>query len=104
MDKIVLDRYTQLKANFPVIKEPRWHDDTIIINANVGVHNKITCIYTKADGERMFPEPLYVSKRTAMKYRPFDMPTAAGGVIKVRAIPIDEFRILEISERSIYAI
>lgn len=99
-----MDRYCQMKANFPAIKEPRWHDDTIVINANVGEHNKVTCIYTKANGERMFPEPLYVSGRTAKKYKPFKMKTAAGGEISMRAIPIDEFKILEISERSIYAI
>lgn len=103
METVVMDRYTQFKANFPAIKEPRFHDNTILIQANVGEHNKIVCIYKKADGTRMFPEPLYVSRRTALKYRPFDMPTAAGGTMKLRAIPISEFKILKISERSLYA-
>lgn len=102
MEEILLDRYTQVKANFPPIKSPRWHDKTLLINANVGDHNKITCIYQNADGERMFPEPLYVSGRTAKKYKPFDMPTKAGGKMRLRAIPISEFKILKISERSLY--
>lgn len=104
LETILMDRYTQFKANFPPIKAPRFHDNTILINANVGMHNKIVCVYQKADGSRMFPEPLYVSERTAKKYKAFDMPTAAGGTFKVRAIPIKEFKILKISERSLYDI
>lgn len=102
MGTIVMDRYTQFKANFPAIKEPRWRDNTILISADIGTHNKVICIYTKADGSRMFPEPLYVSERTAKKYRPFDMPTGAGGIKKLRAIPVHEFQILQISQRSIH--
>lgn len=102
MTTIVMDRYTQFKANFPAIKEPRFHDNTILISANIGIHNKVNCIYTKADGERMFPLPLYISGQTARKYKPFDMPTGAGGIKKLRAIPIHEFQILQISQRSIH--
>lgn len=102
METIVMDRFTQFKANFPPIKEPRFHDNTILINADVADHNKVVCIYQKADGTRMFPEPLYVSRRTAMKYKPFSMTTAAGGSIKLRAIPVKEFKILKISERSLH--
>lgn len=104
LETIVMDRYCQMKANFPAIKSPRWHDDTIVINAAVGEHNKVVCIYTRADGSRMFPEPLYVSGRTAKKYKPFKMMTAAGGEIRMRAVPISEFKILQISERSLHAI
>lgn len=102
LDTIVMDRYTFFKANFPAIREPRWRDKTLLINAAIADHNKIICIYVKADGERMFPEPLYISSRTAKKYRPFDMQTAAGSTIKMRAIPIHEFKILKIAERSIH--
>lgn len=101
LETILMDRYTQFKANFPPIKAPRFHDNTILISANVGTHNKIVCVYQKADGSRMFPEPLYVSERAAKKYKPFKMDTKAGGIIKVRAIPIKEFKILKISERSL---
>lgn len=104
LETIVMDRYTQFKANFPPIKAPRFHDNTLLINANVGMHNKVVCVYLRADGSRMFPEPLYISKRIAIKYKPFDMDTMAGGTIKVRAIPIKEFKILKISERSLYDI
>jgi hypothetical protein len=100
MQEIVMDRYTQFKANFPPIKAPRWHDDTLLIQAAVGDHNKVVCTYTKADGSRMFPEPLYVSGRVARQYKAFKMATAAGGVISVRAIPVHEFKILRINERS----
>lgn len=102
MDTIVMDRFTQFKANFPPIKEPRFHDNTFLIQANVADHNWIKCIYRKADGTEMFPDRLYVSGRTAKKYKAFDMPTKAGGTMKVRAVPIDEFKILKISERSIH--
>lgn len=102
LETIEMDRYTQFKANFPPIKAPRWHDETLLINAKVADHNKIVCTYLRADGTHMFLEPLYVSGRTAKRYRPFKMPTAAGGEISVRAIPIKEFKILKISERSIY--
>lgn len=102
MDTIIMDRYCQFKSNFPVIKEPRWHDNTILINANVGIHNKVVCIYEKADGTRMFPEPLYVSGRIAKKFRPFNMDTMAGGTVKIRAVPIDEFKILKISDKSLH--
>lgn len=102
LETIIMDRYTQFKANFPAVKSPRWHDNTILINAAVADHNKVICLYVKADGERMFPEPLYVSGRTAKKFASFKMATAAGGEISVRAVPIKEFKILKISERSLY--
>lgn len=104
MEEIVMDRYTQFKANFPPIREPRFHDQTILIQADVGMHNKIACTYTKADGTRMFPDPLYISGREAKKYKPFAMPTGAGGTIMIRAIPINKFKRLKISERSLHDI
>lgn len=104
MEEIVMDRYTQFKANFPPIKEPRWHDNTFVIQADVRDHNWIVCTYTRPNGERMFPERLYVSGRTAKKYRPFNMQTKAGGPIRVRAVPINEFKILKISDRSLHHI
>lgn len=102
LETIVMDRMTPFKANFPAIKEPRFHDNTILINSQVGIHNKVVCLYVNAKGQRVFPEPLYLSKRVAMRYKPFNMPTAAGGVMKLRAIPIHEFKILKVSERSIH--
>lgn len=100
MESIVMDRFTQFKANFPPIKEPRWHDSCLIINASVGDHNKVVCIYERADGSRMFPKPLYLSGREAKKYKPYAMATKAGGKIMVRAIPLDKFKKLIISKRS----
>lgn len=102
LETIVMDRFTQFKANFPPIKAPRWRDNTFLINAQVGDHNRIVCTYLKADGSRMFPEPLYISGREAKKHKPFAMSTQAGGTIMVRAIPVDKFKILKVSERSIH--
>lgn len=103
LETIIMDKYCQFKANYPVIFAPRWRDETLLIDARVGIHNKVVCIYVRADGERMFPEPLYISGRTARKYKAFDMPTKAGGIMRLRAVPIKEFKILKISERSLYA-
>ncbi len=100
METIELDKWTQFKANFPPIRAPRWHDNTIVINANVKEHNKVTCTYLKADGTPMFPEPLYISGKEAKKYKAFGMATAHGGTIMVRAVPISKFKILKLSERS----
>lgn len=102
LEKIVMDRYTVFNNTFPPIKEPRWHDERFLINARVSEHNKIVCTYVRPSGERMFPEPLYVSGRVARKYKPYQMSTKAGGILMVRAIPIKEFKILEVSKRSLY--
>jgi hypothetical protein len=104
MEEIVMDRYTQFKANFPPIKQPRFYDKTLLINAQVGTYNKVVCTYIKADGDRLFPEPLYISGHEAKKYKPFAMKTMAGGKIMVRAIPIDKFKRLKISEHSLYEV
>lgn len=101
---IVMDRYTQFKSNFPVLREPRWYDNTFLIAADVALHNKIVCIYQRPDGSRMFPDPLYIAGHVARKYKAFSMPTKAGGVMRVRAVPIKEFKFLKISERSLYEI
>lgn len=103
LDTIVMDRYTQFKSNFPPILAPRWNDKTLLINADVGDHNKIICVYELSNGERLFPNALYVSGRTAKQYKSFSMPTKAGGTMRLRAVPINEFKILKVSERSIYA-
>lgn len=102
MGTIELDKFTQFKANFPAIKAPRWHDDTIIIQAKVGPHNKIYCTYVRGDGSLMFPDPLYISGIKAKQYKAFNMATASGGTIRMRAIPVDQFKRLIISERSIH--
>lgn len=102
METIELDKLTQFKANFPEIKAPRWSDDTFIIQANVAKHNKLHCVYIRPDGTRMFPEPLYISGTTARKYRVFEMPTMSGYRMKMRAVPIKEFKRLKLSARSMY--
>lgn len=104
METIEMDRFTQFKANFPPIRAPRWRDNTLLINAKVGDHNKVVCTYLRADGTRMFPHTLYLSGREAKKHKAFAMATGAGGTIMIRAIPIDKFKILKISERSLHDI
>lgn len=103
MGEITMDKYTQFKGNFPSIKAPRWHDSTLVIRANVAEHNKLSCTYVRPDGTRMFPTALYVSGAVARKYKPFKMPTRSGNFIKMRAIPISEFKRLVISDRSMHA-
>lgn len=102
METIVLDKYTQFKANFPIIREPRWHDETIVIQADVKKHNKIQCSYMREDGSEMFPDPLYISGTAARKFKPFDMPTRDGRMLSMRAVPIKAFKRLKLTERSMY--
>lgn len=102
LETIEMDKYTMFKSNFPPILAPRWRDDKFIINARVKEHNRIVCTYTLANGNRMFPHPLYVSGKTARKYKPFPMAMQRGGFIDMRAIPISEFKILKIAERSLH--
>lgn len=104
MGTIKMDKFTMFKGNFPPIKAPRWRDNKFIINARVKEHNRISCTYTLANGERMFPEPLYISGKTARKYKTFPMAKWGGGFIDMRAIPINEFKILKLSERSVHDI
>lgn len=102
LEEIVLDRYTQFKANFPPILAPRWSDDTLLIQANVKEHNKLRCIYERGDGKLMFPEPLYISGKEARRFKSFEMPTRDGRIIKMRAIPVKAFKRLRLSQGSRY--
>lgn len=103
MQVIELDKFTPFKANFPALRAPRWHDNTFIIQANVGAHNKLNCIYTRPGGSRMFPDPLYISGPDARKYKPYMITTKYGQRLKVRAVPVMAFKRLKYKERSIYA-
>ncbi len=102
LETIIMDRYTQFKSNFPAIRDLCWHDRTLLIRADVKDHNKVTCLSLTSEGIRRFPEPLYVSGRVAKKYKPFTVYTKTGAAIRLRAVPITEFKILHISERSMY--
>lgn len=102
LQTIEMDKYTQFRTNFPAIKQPRWSDQTLLINANVGEHNKVLCTLKNKDDTYMFPDELYVSGQTAKKYKAFSQTNQFGHKVKYRAVPIKEFKVLKISARSMH--
>lgn len=96
MDTIVMDRFTQFRTLY--VQEPRWHDKRVLLaDYKLGKYNKVIITQLDKDGNKYFPDPLYISGPNAKKY-----PKQTNGTIDCRAVPIDAFKILEISERSIH--
>lgn len=87
-----LSRFTP--ANKIEIKSPIWHDRTIgIATFKIGQHNEVHITAKAANGERIYPSPLYISGENARKY-----PTQAvrsNPKIKLHIIPINELEPLE---------
>lgn len=100
MEIITMDPHTQFKANYPPIYAPRWHDNTMIVRADIvnGVHNKIRCTYKRPDGSLMFPDPLYISGIKAKQFKAFTQMTQVGPK-RMRAIPVSAFKRLKLDER-----
>lgn len=99
LETIELDKYTQFKVFN--IHEPRWYDKKVLLaeaklKRGKTPHNKVVIEARGADGERYYPD-LYISKARALKF-----PKQSNGVIDCRVIPISEFKVLKISERSVH--
>lgn len=98
MDTILMDRFTQFRTLY--IQEPRWHDRRVLLaDHKLGKYNKVIITALDKDGNKHFPDTLYISGRDAKKF-----PKQSNGTIDCRAVPINEFKILEISERSLHDI
>lgn len=79
------------------IYSPRWHDRRVLLkDVKLGEHNKI--LFTGKDGESMGAEPYYISGKDAKKYPSEMMDTRSHAQVKMRAIPIDSLKLLELTE------
>lgn len=76
------------------IKQPRWHDMTVLIAKHkIGTHNVICFTDIKA-GNQWHGE-WYVSGDTVRKYPIEHMRTRTGGSIALYAVPLDELEVYE---------
>jgi hypothetical protein len=68
-----------------IIWEPRWHDRVVLVaDRKIGEHNEITIKH------RDFPNPFYITGKTARTFPLEEMATKRGGLLAVRAIPLRE--------------
>lgn len=66
---------------------PRWHDRTVLIaDHRILAHNEIIIEH------KDFPEPFYLSGEYAKSFPLEDMRTKSGGVISVRAVPLNQLK------------
>lgn len=69
------------------ILEPRWHDRVVLLaDKRLDKDNEVIIQHKE------FTKPFYITGRVAKGYPLEDMNTKAGGVLKVRAVPIGELR------------
>lgn len=60
----------------------------------IGTHNKINILKTNKDGERIFPQPFYISGARARQF-PIE-PVRSNPNIKLHIVPINDLEILEV--------
>ena len=78
------------------IKNPIWNGGQRkvgIATYKVGNHNEIVIESTNKDGDRIYPQPFYISGQDLKKYPPKAIPNYQN--IKVHEIPIKDLEILE---------
>lgn len=93
-EKITLDKWTQM--HYFEIFEPKYSTKQVLLKASrVGTHNKI--VFTKA--KSMGTMPYYVSGKVVKK-----CPKVSNGSIWCYSVPLDDLRLLELSENSILEI
>lgn len=81
----------QMKPNQITIWAPRWRDRTVLVaDRKLVEHNEIVIEYKDAKGDRLWPRPLYITGERAKSFPLESMSTKSGGVISIRAIPLDE--------------
>lgn len=77
------------------IKVPIWASRAVgLAEYKISNHNKIDITYKNKDGERVYPQTLYVSGQDARKY-----PLKKYGHLEVREIPIVSLSILEVNNK-----
>ena len=74
------------------IKFPRWKERAVgIPTYKIKEHNEIVISYTKTDGSKLYPYPLYI---TGAKIREYPTQNLKNGVV-VHIVPISALEVLE---------
>ena len=91
-----LDRLTPtalFKIRFPIWDGGRGKRMVGLHQGKVRTHNEVQVLYTRKDGEKSYPDPLYMSAKEVQTYEL--VPLKKYPNIYVYWIPIDDFQILE---------
>jgi hypothetical protein len=76
------------------IKTPVWGGRKVgLATYKVGTHNEIRILTKNAQGERLYPQPLYISGAKARQY-PIE-PVRSNPNIKLYIIPVNDLEVLE---------
>ena len=74
------------------IKFPRWKERAVgLPTYKIKTHNEITIEYTKTDGTKLYPYPLYITGEKAKQY---PLQHLKNGV-SVHIVPIKDLEVLE---------
>lgn len=70
-----------------LIWEPRWHDKVVLVAEHrLLPHNEIIIQH------KDFPGPYYLTDKRAREFPLEEMKTQAGGLMPVRAVPLEELQ------------
>ena len=76
------------------IKTPVWDGRMVGLNAaRIGMHNEVRILYKNSSGERIYPDPMYISGELARQYEA--KPLKKYPNVKLHWIPINELEVLE---------
>ena len=76
------------------IKTPVWGGRKVgLATYKVGTHNEIRILTKNAQGERLYPQPLYISGAKARTYE--IQPVKSNPNIKLYIIPVSDLEVLE---------
>lgn len=86
---MILQKFTP--CNKLIIMAPRWRDKTVLLaDWKIGAHNEIEITAKRKNGERYYPQPMYISGSKVKTY-----PTQPHGARKVYIVPLSDLEILE---------
>lgn len=91
-----LDRLTPaavFEINFPIWDGGEHKRMVGLHQGKVRTHNELRVKYTKKDGTKSYPDPLYMSEKDVRSYEMKPIPKYPS--VWVYWIPIDDFMILE---------
>ena len=92
---MILPRLTP--AQLFEIKAPQWGKRTIgLATYKIGTHNEIRIMVKDTFGQRLYPQPLYISGTKARTY-PIE-PVPKYPSVKLHIIPIEDLEVLERGE------
>lgn len=74
------------------IKEPIWATRSVgLAEYRISNHNKVDIMYKSKGGERLYPNPLYISGEDARVFK-----LKKYGLLEVREVPINSMSILKV--------